>query len=195
MTASAFDILAVAGLFVAGWRLASGRIGLLLAFGWAANPFTLYALNMNTNDALVGALLAWTLAALSVPVLRGALLAAASLTKFAPLALVPLFASLRHRVATLVGFAVAAIALLAMLALDSDGLSLFWHRTLDYQLGRVTPMAIWTLPSYHPGWPDIELAPARAPVPGRDRHRGCSPFFPRATEGRRSPWPRSARPP
>ena len=50
---------------------------------------------MNTNDALVGALLAWMLAALSVPVLRGALLAAASLTKFAPLALVPLFASLR----------------------------------------------------------------------------------------------------
>jgi hypothetical protein len=42
-----------------------------------------------------------------------------------------------------------------MLALDADGLSLFWHRTLDYQLGRVTPMAIWTLPSYHPGWPDI----------------------------------------
>jgi hypothetical protein len=49
---------------------------------------------------------------------------------------------------------VTAILLLAMLALDSHGLSLFWHRTLDYQLGRVTPMAIWTLPSYHPGWPD-----------------------------------------
>ena len=155
VTASAFDILAIAGLFVAGWRLASGRVGLLLAFGWAANPFTLYALNMNTNDALVGALLAWTLAALSVPVLRGALLAAASLTKFAPLALLPLFASLRHRLATLAGFAVVSIALLAMLALDADGLSLFWHRTLDYQLSRVTPMAIWTLPSYHPGWPDI----------------------------------------
>jgi hypothetical protein len=155
VTACAFDILAITGLFVAGWRLASGRVGLLLAFGWAANPFTLYALNMNTNDALVGALLAWTLAALSVPALRGALLAAASLTKFAPLALIPLFASLRNRFATMVGFAATAILLLAMLALDADGLSLFWHRTLDYQFGRVTPMAIWTLPSYHPGWPDI----------------------------------------
>jgi hypothetical protein len=90
-----------------------------------------------------------------VPVLRGALLAAASLTKFAPLALLPLFASLKHRAATLAGFAVAALALLSILALDAHGLSLFWHRTLDYQLGRVTPMAIWTLPSYHPGWPDI----------------------------------------
>jgi hypothetical protein len=155
VTASAYDLLAIAGLFVAGWRLASGRIGLLLAFGWAANPFTLYALNMNTNDALVGALLAWMLAALSVPALRGALLAAASLTKFAPLALVPLFASLKHRVATFAGFAVAGVALLSILALDAHGLSLFWQRTLDYQLGRVTPMAIWTLPSYHPGWPDI----------------------------------------
>jgi hypothetical protein len=110
---------------------------------------------MNTNDALVGALLAWTLAALSVPVLRGGLLAAASLTKFAPLALVPLFASLRHKVATLAAFAVTGLVLLSMLVLDSNGISLFWHRTLDYQLGRVTPMAIWTLPSYHPGWPDI----------------------------------------
>jgi hypothetical protein len=155
VTASAYDLLAIVGLFVAGWRLAGGRLGLLLAFGWAANPFTLYALNMNTNDALVGALLAWTIAALSVPALRGVLLAAAALTKFAPLALVPLFASLRSRFATLAGFAAATLVLLAMLALDSNGLSLFWHRTVDYQLGRVTPMAIWTLPSYHPGWPDI----------------------------------------
>jgi hypothetical protein len=155
VTASAYDVLAIAGLLVAGWRLANARVGLLMAFGWAANPFTLYALNMNTNDALVGALLAWTLAALSVPALRGVLLAAASLTKFAPLALVPLFASLRNRFATLAGFAAAAVVLLAMLALDSNGLSLFWHRTLDYQFGRVTPMAIWTLPTYHPGWPDI----------------------------------------
>ena len=155
VAACAFDLLAMAGLFVAGWRFGNPRLGTLLAFAWVANPFTLYALNMNTNDALVGALLAWMLAALSVPALRGALLAAASLTKFAPLALVPLFASLKHRVATFAGFAVAGLALLSILALDAHGLSLFWQRTLDYQLGRVTPMAIWTLPSYHPGWPDI----------------------------------------
>ena len=79
VAASAFDLLAIAGLFVAGWRLRSARVGVVLAFGWAANPFTLYALNMNTNDALVGALLAWFLAALSVPWLRGAVLAAAGL--------------------------------------------------------------------------------------------------------------------
>jgi hypothetical protein len=157
VAASAFDILAVVGLFVAGWRLASRRLGVALAFAWAANPFTLYSLNMNSNDALVGALVAWTLAVLSFPAARGALLAAAALTKFAPLAMVPLFASLRHRFATMAGFAVCAILLLGMLALDANGASLFWHRTIDYQLGRVTPMSIWTLGTYHPGWWDLRL--------------------------------------
>jgi len=157
VAASAFDILAVAGLFVAGWRLGSRRLGVALAFAWAANPFTLYSLNMNSNDALVGALVAWTLAVLSFPAARGALLAAAALTKFAPFAMVPLFASLRSRLATLIGFAVAALLLLAMLALDAHGLSLFWHRTIDYQFGRVTPMSIWTLGLYHPGWWDLRF--------------------------------------
>jgi hypothetical protein len=157
VAASAFDILAVIGLFVAGWRLGSRRLGVALAFAWAANPFTLYSLNMNSNDALVGALVAWTLALLSFPAARGALLAAAGLTKFAPLAMVPLFASLRSRFATFAGFTIAALLLLAMLALDANGASLLWHRTIDYQLGRVTPMSIWTLGLYHPGWWDLRL--------------------------------------
>ena len=104
VAASAFDLLAIAGLFVAGWRFRSAQLGVLLAFAWAANPFTLYSLNMNTNDALVGALLAWFMAALSVPWLRGALLAAAGLTKLGPLALLPLLASLRGRRATSPGW-------------------------------------------------------------------------------------------
>jgi hypothetical protein len=157
VAASAFDVLAVVGLFVAGWRLGSRRLGVALAFAWAANPFTLYSLNMNSNDALVGALMAWTFAVLAIPAARGAMLAAAALTKFAPLAIVPLFASLRNRAATFIGFAVAALLLLSMLALDSDGISLFWHRTIDYQLGRQTPMAIWTLGLYHPGWYDLRF--------------------------------------
>jgi Glycosyltransferase family 87 len=155
VAASAFDILAVAGLFVAGWRLASLRLGVALAFAWAANPFTLYSLNMNSNDALVGALVAWTLALLSFPAARGVLLAAAGLTKFAPLAIVPLFASLRNRKATILGFLAGVLVLCSMLALDADGVRLFWDRTLSYQLGRVTPMSVWTLGTYHPGWWDL----------------------------------------
>jgi len=62
-----------------------------------------------------------------------------------------------NRAATFIGFGVAALLLLSMLALDSDGISLFWHRTIDYQLGRVTPMSIWTLGLYHPGWWDLRF--------------------------------------
>ncbi|MDX6594424.1 MAG: hypothetical protein QOJ13_3620 [Gaiellales bacterium] len=155
VAASVFDVLAMAGLFVAGWRFRSPRLGVMLAFAWAANPFTLYALNMNTNDALVGALLAWTIAALSLPVARGALLAAAGLTKLGPLALVPLFLSLRNRATTMAAFAGMSLILLSVLALDGNGLRLFWERTFDYQLGRVTPLSIWTIGSYHPGWPNL----------------------------------------
>ena len=152
VAASAFDLLTMAGLFVAGWRFRSARLGVMLAFAWAADPFTLYALNMNTNDALVGALLAWMIAALSLPGVRGVLLAAAGLTKFGPLAVVPLMLSLRRRSATAVGLLAGAVLLLSMLALDGNGLRLFWDRTFDYQLGRVTPLSIWTIGSYHPGW-------------------------------------------
>ena len=71
VAACAFDLLAIARP-VRG-RVAAGdaALGVLMAFAWAANPFTLYALNMNTNDALVGALLAWTMALLALPAARG----------------------------------------------------------------------------------------------------------------------------
>ncbi|MGZ4430363.1 MAG: glycosyltransferase 87 family protein [Gaiellales bacterium] len=150
-----FDILAATGLFAAGWRLGNPRLGVLLAFAWTANPFTLYALNMNTNDSLVGALLAWTIAVLSLPVVRGAVLAAAALTKLAPLVMLPLFTSLRGRVRATLAFGVVSLLLLSMLALDANGVRLFWDRTLGYQLGRVTPMSLWTISSYHPGWPRL----------------------------------------
>ena len=156
VAASAFDLLAIAGLFVAGWRLRSARIGVLLAFAWAANPFTLYTLNMNTNDALVGALMAWFMAALSLPFVRGVILAAAAMTKLGPFALVPLAASLRRRWLTAAGFAVGLVALLGVVLIDGlDGLRLFYDRTLHFQLDRVTPLSIWTIGAFHPGWPHL----------------------------------------
>ena len=57
----------------------------MLAFGWAANPFTLFSLNMNTSDALVGALLAWFVARCPCPAARRAPVRA-GLTKLGPLA-------------------------------------------------------------------------------------------------------------
>jgi hypothetical protein len=77
------------------------------------------------------------------------------LTKFAPLAIAPLFGSLRSRRATLIGFVAGVLVLCSMLALDSNGIELFWRRTIAYQFGRVTPMSVWTLGTYHPGWWDL----------------------------------------
>ena len=164
VAASALDLAAILGLFVAGYRLASARHGLLLAFGWAANPFTLYALNLNTNDALVGALLAWLLAFLGRPVVRGVLLAATALSKLGPLCLVPLMFSLRGRLRMAVGLIVGSALLMSILLLDGGGLRVFWDRTLGYQLDRVTPLSIWTIGSYHPGWPDLHWAQQVAQV-------------------------------
>jgi Na+/proline symporter len=148
----------VLGLFVAGWRLADPRTGVMAAFAWAANPFTLYSLNMNSNDGLVGALVAWTLAALSLPRVRGLLLALAGFSKAAPFAMLPVFWRLRNRRKTFAGFAIGVLLMLAMLLLEPSDWKLLWERTVGYQAGRITPMSIWTLGDYHPGWPHIETA-------------------------------------
>jgi hypothetical protein len=92
-----FDLAVVAMLLVIGKRLRPGRrgrdLGVVLAFAWAAFPYTAYALQSNANDSLVGALVLAALLLLSSPVGRGAMTALAALVKFAPLALAPLFAA------------------------------------------------------------------------------------------------------
>ncbi len=94
-----FDLATLAGLFLLGRRLRPGSqgaaLGSALAFAWAACPYSAYALESNTNDSLVAALLVATLLVLSAPALRGAMLALATATKFVPLVLFPLFATYR----------------------------------------------------------------------------------------------------
>ena len=65
----------------------------MLAFAWCAYPYTDYALQSNSNDALVSALLVWALAYIASPVRRGALVALAGAAKFIPLVVAPLFAT------------------------------------------------------------------------------------------------------
>ena len=92
------------------------------------------------------------------PIARGGLLAAASMAKFAPLPLVPLYAAggrgirLRSRddrrvsLRPLVLFALSLLffagLLLAYPAVD-PGLSQFWERTVQSQLDRDSPFSIW----------------------------------------------------
>ena len=92
-----FDLATVAGLFVLGRRLRPGPRALasasILGFAWAAYPFTDYALQSNSNDTLIAALLVWALVLFALAGRRGALLPWRRSPKFAPLALAPLFAT------------------------------------------------------------------------------------------------------
>lgn len=164
--AVAFDLLAIVALFLLGRRIRGPSLGIVLAYAWAAFPFTLYASSTNSNDALVALLLVLTLLVASRPVLRGASLALAGLTKFAPLALGPLFlrtpreeagpdgrippprSRLRPGPVSVVAYALAfaittAVAMLPVL-LGGD-LRTFWDHTIAFQRERESPFSIWGL--------------------------------------------------
>jgi len=161
-----FDLATVLGLFVLGGRLWPGdrragrAAGVVLAFAWLAYPYTAFALQSNSNDSLVAALLIWGLVFFRSPVARGGLIAVAALAKFAPLALVPLYvvgerglldrlegwrprwAPLRPVVVAGAAFVVASVVLLAHPATD-PGLATFWERTAESQLDRESPFSVW----------------------------------------------------
>ena len=73
-----FDLLTIVGLMLLGTTLRPGRggreLGLALAFARAAYPFSLLALQENTNDLMVAAFLVLALAALRSAPGRGILL-------------------------------------------------------------------------------------------------------------------------
>jgi hypothetical protein len=96
--AVAFDLATFALLIWLGIRIRPGpagrKLAATLAFGWAAYPYTAYVLESNSNDTLVAALLVATMLLLARPAARGALAALATLTKFAPVVLAPMLATL-----------------------------------------------------------------------------------------------------
>ena len=125
------------------------ELGVLLAYAWVTYPFTIYALMSNSNDTLVAVLVLAALWAAGSAPARGAFVACAGLTKFAPLALAPLFAThdgLRPRaLATFTaGFALAAALAFAPLLGHFD-LRSFWDATIAFQAQRGSPFSIWGL--------------------------------------------------
>jgi hypothetical protein len=160
-----FDLLAILLLFLLGRSVRGPSLGVRLAYAWVSYPFTLFALESNSNDALLAVLVLAALLAASSPPARGALAALAGLTKFAPFALVPLFAthriwglSARRRAWALTGFALAfaaAGALALIPALTHDSLHLILKRTLVYQADRESPFSIW---GFYGGLGDLQAA-------------------------------------
>ncbi len=144
-----FDLLALALIFLLGMRIRGPTLGVALAYAWVAYPFTLFALESNSNDTLVAVFILAALLLASSPPARGAFAALAGLTKFAPLALVPVLATHgRPRPGALAAFFGAfflTAALVSIPALTHDSLHTIYERTLEYQANRGSPFSVWGL--------------------------------------------------
>jgi hypothetical protein len=150
-----FDLLAVALLFLLGRRVRGPGLGIALSYAWVSYPFTLYALESNSNDSLVAVLVLAALLVASSPPARGMFTALAGLTKFAPLALAPLLCTHglggltpRRRaraIAMFVGAFLLTAAVVSIPALTHDSLHTIYERTFAYQADRESPFSIWGL--------------------------------------------------
>jgi hypothetical protein len=146
-----FDLLTLFGLFWLGRRVRGPTLGVVLAYAWAAYPFTLWTLSSNTNDALVSLLLVVALLVITSAPARGMAGALAGLTKFAPLALAPLLLrgvdpppGRRAVVRYAAAYGLTVVVLMAPVLLD-ENLRAFWHDSIAYQAGRISPFSLWGL--------------------------------------------------
>jgi hypothetical protein len=146
-----FDLLTMLGLFLLGRMIRGPTLGIVFAYAWAAYPFTLFTLSSNSNDALVALMLVVTLLLLRWSAARGIAATLAGLTKFAPLALGPLFLRgvgplprPREIAKYVIAYALTFAAVMAPIVL-SHNLSAFWKDTLSYQATRPAPFSIWGL--------------------------------------------------
>ena len=182
-TAIAFDLLVVLGLFLVGRRFGGTPLGTALAFGWMAFPFTAYAMNSNSNDTIMPAILVWGFWLSTTAVVRGGAMALAGWTKFASLLLAPLWLTypngLRPRSAAgfAIGFVAATLAVFSILLFEPSLWTAVHLRQPDARLpvDRDSPFSPWDWGQYHArGIPDLRRAghpPARRPRVRR-RRRG-----------------------
>jgi hypothetical protein len=153
-----FDLACIVLLFLVGRRVRGPDLGVVLAFAWAAFPFTLYAMNCNVNDALVGALVLCAMLAAATPLRRGVWIGLAGMAKFAPLGLGPLYITQTHRrLRFAVGMAlVLAVCFLFVLAYGDP--RTFADRTLGFQTSRGSPFSIWGLRDWTTAQAVVQIA-------------------------------------
>jgi len=163
-TAIAFDLLTLLGLYLVGLRFGGQRLGAVLAFAWAAYPFTQYVSNSNTNDAIMPCFLVWGFWLVSRPAARGVFAALSGWTKFASLLVAPLWLTYPDRRPSwrfALGFAAATLAAFSILLFASDPFHeahVFWSRTVGFQIGRAAPWSLWDWRQYHArGLPDLHI--------------------------------------
>jgi hypothetical protein len=166
-TSIMFDLLALLGLALVGLRFGGTRLAATLAFAWAAYPFTQYVSSSNTNDSIQPVLLIFGFWLASSPVGRGALAAFSGWTKFASLAVAPLWATypdvrgrLRPKTVFLAAFVAATLLSFSILLLEPDPLHaarVFVHRSIVWQIDRDSPFSLWDWRQYHAGLPDLRV--------------------------------------
>jgi Glycosyltransferase family 87 len=154
----AFDLFTIIGLFLLGLKFRAGpegrRLGLAMAWAWAACPFTLFGVVENTNDGLVGLLLVVSLLVFASAPARGAVLGLAAAAKFSPAALLLLFArgrdgdGRRQWLQTVGTFAAIVLFTFAMY-FPAGGLRELWNCTLGFQMSRLPDFSPWAI------WPNI----------------------------------------
>jgi hypothetical protein len=149
--AIAFDLLTMFGLYFLGRRVRGPTAGTVLAYLWAACPFTLFSLSSNSNDTLVALLVVLALLVITSAPARGAATATAGLAKFAPFVLGPLFLRgtgpfpRKKSIAGFVlGFVGCALVVMSPVLLEGN-LHTFWEHTVVSQVDRTSPFSIWGL--------------------------------------------------
>ncbi len=163
--AIAFDLLTIAALWLLGRRLRGRDFGVVLAYAWAACPFTLLALNTNTNDGLVALLVTLALLLAGSPFARGALGVLAAGAKLGPVAALPVLLThggggRRALALASLGALGATLALGGPLLLGGD-LGSFYERTIAFQADRDSPFSPW---GYHDGLGWLHTAVAAGAV-------------------------------
>jgi hypothetical protein len=164
ITSIAFDLLAILGLWLVGLRFGGSRLAAVLAFSWTAYPFTQYASNSNTNDAIMPCLLIYGFWLVSSPVGRGVFGALSGWSKFASLIVAPMWATYpgrRPSLRFLLAFAAATVAVFSIVLLEPSPLHelrVFWDRSVKWQAGRDSPFSLWDWRQYHArGLPDLHI--------------------------------------
>jgi hypothetical protein len=150
--AIAFDLLTLICLFLLGRQVRGPTLGVSLAYGWAAYPFTFYVLQSSSNDSLVALLVVLALLALSSRPMRGVFLALATFAKFTSAALGPIFLRGtdervplgRRALPFLFAFALTSFAVMAQVIFQGD-FHRFWEDTIVRQIDRTSPFSIWGL--------------------------------------------------
>jgi hypothetical protein len=167
-TSIAFDLLCMLGLGLIGLRFGGALLGAALAFSWVAFPFTQYASNSNTNDAIMPAFLIWGFWLVTSPFARGFFLALAGWTKFAALIVGPMWATYpdglrlpRNILRFFLGFAAATVLAFSIFLLEPNvvhSLRVFWKWTVSWQISRDSPFSLWDWGQYHAkGIPNLKV--------------------------------------